>query len=115
PAARLAEATPIGEVTLAEVTPIAEQEPEPVPAAPVAEATPIAEPEPKNEYIPHVEAAQEAEGSRFGAGYFWGLLTGLLVGAILFMIYVLITTSSEPLSTYEIEDEAAAAAITAIE
>lgn len=31
-------------------------------------------------------------GSRFGIGYFWGLLTGLVVGALLFLGYVVITS-----------------------
>ncbi len=37
------------------------------------------------------ESASES-GSRFGVGYFWGLLTGLVVGALLFLGYVVITS-----------------------
>lgn len=101
-----------------------DKEPEPVPEpepAPEPEPEAISEPEaipiPEPEAIPapEPEAVQEAESSRFGVGFFWGLLTGLLVGAILFMIYVLLTTRTEPMSAYEIEAETADAAITAIE
>lgn len=99
-----------------------EPEPEPEPE-PVPEPKPAPEPEPEPEPVPEPEAipepepeaVQEAESSRFGVGFFWGLLTGLLVGAILFMIYVLLTTRTEPMSAYEIEAETADAAITAIE
>lgn len=93
-----------------------DKEPEPVPE-PEPEPEPESESEPEPEAIPEPEpeAVQEAESSRFGVGFFWGLLTGLLVGAILFMIYVLLTTRTEPMSAYEIEAETADAAITAIE
>lgn len=95
-----------------------DKEPEPVPEPkPAPEPEPEPEPVPEPEAIPEPEpeAVQEAESSRFGVGFFWGLLTGLLVGAILFMIYVLLTTRTEPMSAYEIEAETADAAITAIE
>lgn len=103
-------------VPAAEPEPVPAVEPEPVPAAEL-EPVPVAEPEPEiaPEPVPEIVPEQEAGSSRFGVGFFWGLLTGLLVGAILFMIYVLLTTRTEPLPTYEIEAEAADAAITVIE
>lgn len=126
----------------AEAEPEVEAEPQPeVTAVKAADPVPLTEPEPtpELELIPEVESASEAEleaaseseleadieqepeieqeagTSRFGVGFFWGLLSGLLVGAILFMIYVLLTTRSEPMPAYEMEAEAADAAITAIE
>lgn len=118
----------------AEAEPEVEAEPQPeVTAVKAADPVPLTEPEPtpELELVPEVESASEAEleadieqepeieqeagTSRFGVGFFWGLLSGLLVGAILFMIYVLLTTRSEPMPAYEMEAEAADAAITAIE
>lgn len=97
-----------------EPEPEPEPESEPEPEA-IPEPEPALEPEPEAIPEPEPEAVHEAESSRFGVGFFWGLLTGLLVGAILFMIYVLLTTRTEPMSAYEIEAETADAAITAIE
>lgn len=99
-----------------EPAPAPEPVPEPEPAPePAPEPEPEPEPKPAPAPEPEPESVQAAESSRFGVGFFWGLLTGLLVGAILFMIYVLLTTRTEPMSAYEIEAETADAAITAIE
>lgn len=68
-----------------EISEISEEpQPEPVEApAPAPEPQP-AEPEPE---------PAEAPRSNFGVGFFWGLLTGLVIGAILFLAYVMVTTS----------------------
>lgn len=127
------EAEPQPEVTAvkaADPVPLTEPEPTPelelvpeVESASEAELESASEPELESASEAELEAdieqepeiGQEAGTSRFGVGFFWGLLCGLLVGAILFMIYVLLTTRSEPMPAYEMEAEAADAAITAIE
>ena len=61
---------------------------------------------------PMLSEDQEVSTTRFGIGFFWGLLTGLLVGAIIFLVYVMFTSNlTQTGSTYtfdEYEDEAAA-------
>lgn len=44
---------------------------------------------------------KEEMSSRFGIGFFWGLLTGLIVGAIIFLVYVILTTDISGASTME--------------
>ena len=61
---------------------------------------------------PRLFETREVSSTRFGIGFFWGLLTGLLVGAIIFLVYVMFTSNlTQTGSTYtfdEYEDEAAA-------
>lgn len=44
---------------------------------------------------------QEPQSSRFGSGFFWGFLTGLLIGAIILLIYVMLTAGPSPADPYE--------------
>lgn len=44
---------------------------------------------------------QEPQSSRFGSGFFWGFLTGLLIGAVVLLIYVMLTAGPAPDDPYE--------------
>lgn len=91
-------------VTPSEQEPKPMSEPKPVPAH-----ASMPEPEPETE-------AEAATDSRFGSGFFWGLLTGLVIGALLFLIYVMLTADVAPADTeYVLDEETASAAFGVME
>ncbi len=97
----------------------AEEEPDTVIISSVPEPEPVLMEEPEQEteltveaapVVSQVTAAEETEDaatsmdgtdlypeehkSRFGAGFFWGLLTGLLLGGVVLLLYVMLTGPS---------------------
>lgn len=89
--------------------PAAEEPEEPAAAGEPEEPTAAEPQEPSAHDVP--------QASRFGNGFFWGLLTGLVIGAILFMAYVMVTTPDVPQSDIEpvLDEETASAALETME
>lgn len=100
-----ADATPIKAPLAPEPMPEPEKTPTvPVPVVPVYEEEPA-----ENEEVPDTEeeatAISSTGGSRFSSGFFCGFIAGLAVGAIAFLVYIIIDINRpSPIET-EVETE----------